>query len=131
MRYEERLTSNLRVHRLPEPELAEVLDEIRAHEAATGIAAEAEIRHSQGVCEAVPPSRRACRGESTTAAISTALLWLRSCSWSSWRFVGPTFVSSSVWSRRCRRVSRNFLTPVDQAERLGPGRRQTQLPADG
>ena len=81
MSYEERLTSNLGVRGLPEPEIAEVLDEVRAHEAATGTAAEAEIRHSQGVCEAVPPNRRAARGGSTIAAISTALLWLKFCSW--------------------------------------------------
>ena len=81
MGYEERLAFNLRVPRLPEPEIAEVLEEARAHEAATGTTAEAEIRHSQGVCEAVPPSRRAGRGGSTFTAISRALLWPKFCSW--------------------------------------------------
>lgn len=32
---------------------------------------------------------------------------------------------------RAGSVSRDFLAPVYQAERLSPGRRQTELPADG
>ena len=43
MSYERKLTFNLRVRGLSESEIAEALDEVRSHEAATGTPAEAEF----------------------------------------------------------------------------------------
>ena len=72
MSYERRLTFNLRVRGLPEPEIAEVLDEVRAHEAATGMAAEAEFGTAEEYAKQFPKQKSRTRGKTITA-ISTAL----------------------------------------------------------
>ncbi|MDQ0821517.1 hypothetical protein QFZ79_003893 [Arthrobacter sp. V4I6] len=63
MSYEERLTFNLRVRGLPEPEIAEVLDEVRAHEAATGTAAEAEFGAAEEYAMQFPKQKSRTRGK--------------------------------------------------------------------
>ena len=63
MSYEERLTFNLRVRGLPEPEIAEVLDEVRAHEAATGTAAEAEFGTAKEYAKQFPKQKSRTRGK--------------------------------------------------------------------
>jgi hypothetical protein len=63
MSYEERLTFNLRVRGLPEPEIAEVLDEVRAHEAATGTAADAEFGTAKEYAKQFPKQKSRTRGK--------------------------------------------------------------------
>ncbi len=72
MSYERRLTFNLRVRGLSEAEIAEALDEVRAHEAATGTPAEAEFGTAQEYAKQFPKKKRRTRGQTITT-ISTAL----------------------------------------------------------
>ncbi|WP_395405753.1 hypothetical protein ACHMXB_22570 (plasmid) [Arthrobacter sp. UC242_113] len=72
MSYERRLTFNLRVRGLSEAEIAAALDEIRAHEAATGTPAEAEFGTAQEYARQFPKQKRRTRGK-TINAISTGL----------------------------------------------------------
>lgn len=72
MSYERRLTFNLRVRGLSESEIAEALDEVRAHEAATGTAAEVEFGTAEEYANQFPKKKRRTRGQTITT-ISTAL----------------------------------------------------------
>jgi hypothetical protein len=72
MSYQRRLTFNLRVRGLSEAEIAEALDEVRAHEAATGTPAEAEFGTAQEYAKQFPKKKRRTRGQTITT-ISTAL----------------------------------------------------------
>ena len=72
MSYERRLTFNLRVRGLSEVEIAEALDEVRAHETATGTPAEAEFGTAEEYAKQFPKQKRRTRGKTITA-ISTAL----------------------------------------------------------
>jgi hypothetical protein len=72
MSYERRLTFNLRVRGLSESEIAEALDEVRSHEAATGTAAEAEFGITEEYAKQFPKQKRRTRGKNMTS-ISTAL----------------------------------------------------------
>lgn len=72
MSYERSLTFNLRVRGLSEVEIAEALDEVRAHEAATGTSAQAEFGTAQEYAKQFPKQKRRTRGQTITT-ISTAL----------------------------------------------------------
>jgi hypothetical protein len=72
MSYERSLTFNLRVRGLSEVEIAEALDEVRAHEAATGTPPEAEFGTAEKYAKQFPKQKRRTRGK-TINAISTAL----------------------------------------------------------
>jgi sterol desaturase/sphingolipid hydroxylase (fatty acid hydroxylase superfamily) len=72
MSYERNLTFNLRLRGLSEPEIAEVLDEVRAHEAATGTPAEAEFGTAEEYAKQFPKKKRRTRG-STITMIGAAL----------------------------------------------------------
>lgn len=72
MSYERSLTFNLRVRGLSEVEIAEALDEVRAHEAATGTSAKAEFGTAQEYAKQFPKQKRRTRGQTITT-ISTAL----------------------------------------------------------
>lgn len=72
MSYERRLTFNLRVRGLSEPEIAEALDEVRAHEAATGTPAEAEFGTAEEYAKQFPKNKRRTLGRTITSA-GTAL----------------------------------------------------------
>ena len=72
MSYERSLTFNLRVRGLSEVEITEVLDEVRAHETATGTAAEVEFGTAQEYAKQFPKQKRRTRGKTITT-ISTAL----------------------------------------------------------
>jgi hypothetical protein len=72
MSYERNLTFNLRLRGLSEPEIAEVLDEVRAHEAATRTPAEAEFGTAEEYAKQFPKKKRRTRG-STITMIGAAL----------------------------------------------------------
>jgi hypothetical protein len=72
MSYERSLTFNLRVRGLSEPEIAEALDEVRAHEAATGTAAKDEFGTAEEYAKQFPKRKRRTRGKTITT-VSTAL----------------------------------------------------------
>lgn len=72
MSYERKLTFNLRVRGLSESEIAEALDEVRSHEAATGTPAEAEFGTAEEYAKQFPKQKRRTRGKNITS-ISTAL----------------------------------------------------------
>lgn len=62
MSYVRKLTFNLRLRGLSEPEIAEVLDEVRAHAAAAGTAAEAEFGTAEDYAKQFPKKKRWTRG---------------------------------------------------------------------
>jgi uncharacterized integral membrane protein len=62
MSYERRLTFNLRMRGLSEPEIAEVLDEVRAHEATAGNLADAEFGTAEDYAKQFPRKKRRTRG---------------------------------------------------------------------
>ncbi|QHK21761.1 hypothetical protein GU243_21100 [Pseudarthrobacter psychrotolerans] len=62
MSYVRKLTFNLRVRGLSEPEIAEVLDGVRAHEAAAGSASEAEFGTAEEYAKQFPKKKRRTRG---------------------------------------------------------------------
>lgn len=72
MSYERRLTFNLRVRGLSELEIAEVLDEVRAHEVATGAPATVEFGTAEEYAKQFPKKKRRTRGKTITS-VSTAL----------------------------------------------------------
>ncbi|WP_457975032.1 hypothetical protein [Arthrobacter sp. D1-17] len=72
MSYERNLTFNLRLRGLSEPEIAETLEEVRAHEAATGTPAEAEFGTAEEYAKQFPRKKRRTRG-SMIAMIGGAL----------------------------------------------------------
>lgn len=72
MSYERSLTFNLRVRGLSEVEIAEALNEVRAHEAATGTPPEAEFGTAEEYAKQFPKQKRRTRGK-TINSISTAL----------------------------------------------------------
>lgn len=72
MSYERSLTFNLRVRGLSESEIAEALDEVRSHEAATGTAAEVEFGTAEEYAKQFPKKKRRTRGKAITV-IGTVL----------------------------------------------------------
>lgn len=72
MSYERKLTFNLRLRGLSEAEIAEALDEVRAHEAAAGTLAEAEFGTAEEYAQQFPKKKRRTRGQTITM-IGTAL----------------------------------------------------------
>lgn len=62
MSYERNLTFNLRIRGLSEDEIAETLDEVRAHEAAAGTPAEAEFGKAEEYAKQFPKTRMRTRG---------------------------------------------------------------------
>jgi sterol desaturase/sphingolipid hydroxylase (fatty acid hydroxylase superfamily) len=72
MSYERSLTFNLRVRGLSEVEIAEALDEVRAHEVTTGAPPHEEFGTAQEYAKQFPKQKRRTRGQTITT-ISTAL----------------------------------------------------------
>lgn len=72
MSYERRLAFNLRIRGLSEPEIAETLDEVRAHECATGTPVEAEFGTAEEYAKQFPKMKRRSRGQ-TIVTIATVL----------------------------------------------------------
>ena len=72
MSYERNLAFNLRTRGLSEPEIAEVLDEVWAHESATGTPAEAEFGTAEEYAKQFPKKKMRTRGH-TIRMIGTAL----------------------------------------------------------
>lgn len=72
MSYQRHLTFNLRMRGLSELEIAEALDEVRAHEAATGTPAEAEFGTAEEYAKQFPKTKRRTRGR-TIVIIGGAL----------------------------------------------------------
>lgn len=66
MSYERNLTFNLRLRGLSEPEIAETLEEVRAHETATGTPAEAEFGTAEEYAKQFPKKKRRTRGSIIT-----------------------------------------------------------------
>lgn len=63
MSYERRLAFNLRSRGLSEPEIAEVIDELRAHQATAGTPAEAEFGTAEQYAKQFPKMKRRSRGQ--------------------------------------------------------------------
>lgn len=63
MSYERRLAFNLRSRGLSEPEVAEVIDELRAHQATAATPAEAEFGTAQQYAKQFPKMKRRSRGQ--------------------------------------------------------------------
>lgn len=72
MSYDRDLAFNLRIRGLSEGEVSETLDEVRAHEAATGMAAEDEFGPAKDYAKQFPKTKQRSRG-ATIAAIGAAL----------------------------------------------------------
>ena len=72
MSYERNLTFNLRIRGLSEPEIAEVIDEVRAHGAAAGTPAVAEFGTAEEYAKQFPKRNRRTRGRTITM-IGTAV----------------------------------------------------------
>ena len=66
MSYERKLTFNLRLRGLPEAEIADVIDEVRAHEAAAGTPAEADFGTAEEYASQFPKKKRRTRGRTIT-----------------------------------------------------------------
>jgi hypothetical protein len=66
MSYQRHLTFNLRTRGLSEPEIAEAIKEVRAHEAATGTPAEAEFGTAAEYAKQFPKKKRRTRGHVIT-----------------------------------------------------------------
>ncbi|MBT2552414.1 hypothetical protein [Arthrobacter sp. ISL-5] len=62
MSYERNLTFNLRIRGVSEDEIAETLDEVRAHEAAAGTPAEAEFGKAEEYAKQFPKTKMRTRG---------------------------------------------------------------------
>jgi ascorbate-specific PTS system EIIC-type component UlaA len=67
MSYEHDLAFNLRQRGLPESQLAEVIDEVRAHTATTGASAEAEFGTAEQYAASFPAVKRRSRGHRVVA----------------------------------------------------------------
>lgn len=63
MSYERRLAFNLRSRGLSEPEVAEVIDELRAHQANAATPAEAEFGTAEQYAKQFPKMKRRSRGQ--------------------------------------------------------------------
>ncbi|HSO15896.1 MAG TPA: hypothetical protein VLS95_08075 [Arthrobacter sp.] len=63
MSYERRLAFNLRSRGLSEPEVAEVIDELRAHQATAATPAEAEFGTAEQYAKQFPKMKRRSRGQ--------------------------------------------------------------------
>ncbi len=79
MNYERKLTFNLRLRGLSEPEIADVIDEMRGHQASAGTPAEAEFGTAEEYAQQFPKKKRRTRGHTITMigaamAIAYALL---------------------------------------------------------
>ncbi|MDQ0620508.1 hypothetical protein [Arthrobacter globiformis] len=75
MTYERDLAFNLRIRGISEREIAETLEEVRAHEAAAGTPAKDEFGAAQDYAKQFPKGRRRSRGAAVTtiaAAVSIA-----------------------------------------------------------
>ncbi|BCW65984.1 hypothetical protein NicSoilB4_07470 [Arthrobacter sp. NicSoilB4] len=72
MSYERRLAFNLRIRGLAEPEIAEVIDEMRSHQATTATPAEAEFGPAEEYAKQFPKMKRRSRGQ-IILTIGTAL----------------------------------------------------------
>lgn len=72
MSYQRHLTFNLRIRGLSEPEIADVLHEVRAHEAASGTPAEAEFGAAEEYAKQFPKKKRRTRGHTVTVIGATA-----------------------------------------------------------
>ncbi|MDQ0869545.1 putative YccA/Bax inhibitor family protein [Arthrobacter sp. V1I9] len=70
MSYERRLTFNLRVRGLSEAEIAEALDEVRAHEAVTGTPAVAEFGTAEEYAKQFPKQKRRTRGKTINTVVT-------------------------------------------------------------
>lgn len=66
MSYERNLTFNLRLRGLSETEIAEALDEVRAHGAAAGTPVEAEFGTAEEYAKQFPKTKRRTRGSLIT-----------------------------------------------------------------
>lgn len=62
MSYERNLTFNLRIRGVSEDQIAETLDEVRAHEAAAGTPAEAEFGKAEEYAKQFPKMKMRTRG---------------------------------------------------------------------
>lgn len=79
MSYERNLTFNLRIRGLSESEIAEVLGEVRAHQAAAGTSAVAEFGTAEEYAKQFPKKKRRTLGRTITsvgAALAISYLLL-------------------------------------------------------
>ncbi|MBT2549356.1 hypothetical protein [Arthrobacter sp. ISL-65] len=77
MTYERDLAFNLRIRGISEPQIAETLEEVRAHEAATGTPAQDEFGAAQDYAKQFPKGRRRSRGTTvTTVAVAVSLVYV-------------------------------------------------------
>ena len=77
MTYERDLAFNLRIRGVSEHEIAETLEEVRAHEAVPGTAATDEFGTPQEYAKQFPKGRRRSRGTIvTTVAVALALAYV-------------------------------------------------------
>jgi uncharacterized membrane protein len=79
MSYERNLTFNLRIRGLSESEIAEVLDDVRAHQVAAGTSAAAEFGTADEYAKQFPKKKRRTLGRTITsvgAALAIAYLLL-------------------------------------------------------
>jgi hypothetical protein len=76
MSYEHDLAFNLRQRGLPESQVAEVIDEVRAHTATTGASAEAEFGTAEQYAARFPAVKRRSRGHRVvTIAVLLAIAY--------------------------------------------------------
>lgn len=66
MNYERKLAFNLRLQGMSESDIAETLEEVRAHEAATGTPAAAEFGSPEEYAQQFPRKKRRTRGHTVT-----------------------------------------------------------------
>jgi len=77
MTYERDLAFNLRIRGIPECEIAEIVAEVRAHEAATGTPAKDEFGAAQEYAKQFPKGKSRSRGTAITAvAVAASLMYV-------------------------------------------------------
>jgi hypothetical protein len=77
MTYERDLAFNLRIRGVSEREIAETLEEVRAHEAASGTSAKDEFGTPQDYAKQFPKGKRRSRGTTVTAiAVAVAIAYV-------------------------------------------------------
>jgi hypothetical protein len=77
MNYERDLAFNLRIRGISEREIAETLEEVRAHEAATGTPAQDEFGAAQEYAKQFPKGKSRSRGTAvTTVAVAASLVYV-------------------------------------------------------
>lgn len=79
MTYERNLTFNLRIRGLSEPEISEVLHEVRAHKASAGTSAATEFGTAEEYAKQFPKKKRQTLGRAVTslgAALALAYILL-------------------------------------------------------